>query len=206
MPMSGTPMQAPGPHGGISQAAAIAKAGIDSTRLGTGEARKIAEALLAKTRADPRKTDWGPPRGNRPGGGGVEVPRDSDGNITKWVEGMRTCRCGIDGGKHLFKECPVGGKPPSEQKANMVPHETAAPPPATTKSDDAVTPAAISEQLADLAPPSPPTRVRTTALPPASSAATGLSCSSWSSPPPALCCSGRSSCRPPPPCLASKGG
>ena len=77
------------------------------------------------------------------------MPRDSDGNITKWVEGMRTCRCGINGGKHLFKECPVGGKPPSEQKANMVPHETAAPPPATTKSDDAVTPAAISEQLAD---------------------------------------------------------
>ena len=81
-----------------AQAAAIEKAGIDATRLGTSEAQKVAEALLAKTRADPRKTDWRPPRGNRPGGGGVEVPRDSDGNITKWVEGMRTCRCGINGG------------------------------------------------------------------------------------------------------------
>ena len=57
-----------------AQAAAIAKAGIDSTRLGTGEARKIAEALLAKSNADPRKTDGQrPPRGNRPpGSGGVE--------------------------------------------------------------------------------------------------------------------------------------
>ena len=90
-----------------AQAAAIEKAGIDATRLGTSEAQKVAEALLAKTRADPRKTDWRPHRGNRPGGGGVEVPRDSDGNITKWVEGMRTCRCGINGGKHLFKECPA---------------------------------------------------------------------------------------------------
>ena len=119
-----------------AQAAAIAKAGIDSTRLGTGEARKIAEALLAKSNADPRKTDGQrPPRGNRPpGSGGVEVPRDSDGNITKWVEGMRTCRCGINGGKHLFKDCPVGGKPPSEQAARVAPQETEKPPPAAAKS------------------------------------------------------------------------
>jgi hypothetical protein len=77
----------------------------------------------------------------------VEVPRDSDGNITKWVEGMRTCRCGINGGKHLFKDCPVGGKPPSEQAARVAPHETEAPPPAATKSTikstDALTPDAI---------------------------------------------------------------
>ena len=67
----------------------------------------------------------------------------------KWVEGMRTCRCGINGGKHLFKDCPVGGKPPSEQAARVAPHETEAPPPAATKSTDALTPAAISKQLAD---------------------------------------------------------
>ena len=50
-----------------AQAAAIAKAGIDATRLGASEARKVAEALLAKSNADPRKTDGQrPPRGNRP--------------------------------------------------------------------------------------------------------------------------------------------
>ena len=93
-----------------AQAAAIAKAGIDSTRLGTGEARKIAEALLAKSNADPRKTDGQrPPRGNRPpGSGGVEVPRDSDGNITKWVEGMRTCRCDLRYSLYILLEYSLG--------------------------------------------------------------------------------------------------
>ena len=53
----------------------------------------------------------------------------------------------------LFKDCPVGGKPPSEQAARVAPHETEAPPPAATKSTikstDALTPDAISKQLAD---------------------------------------------------------
>ena len=26
---------------------------------------------------------------------------------TGWREGMKPCRCGIDGGRHLFKECPL---------------------------------------------------------------------------------------------------
>ena len=34
------------------------------------------------------------------------IPRDKDGKPSKWVEGMAFCRCGVNGGKHLFKDCP----------------------------------------------------------------------------------------------------
>ena len=36
----------------------------------------------------------------------VEVPRDAEGNLSKWVEGMALCKCGVGGGRHLFKDCP----------------------------------------------------------------------------------------------------
>jgi hypothetical protein len=93
-----------------------------------------ADEMLAEMRAlatklgtaDPnknRRDDGRPPprgRGPRRNGGGrgrgrggngndankIEVPRDADGNPNKWVEGMSLCNCGINGGKHLFSECP----------------------------------------------------------------------------------------------------
>ena len=34
------------------------------------------------------------------------IQRDKDGKPTKWVDGMALCRCGVNGGKHLFKDCP----------------------------------------------------------------------------------------------------
>ena len=40
------------------------------------------------------------------GGKKVEVPRGADGKPSRWIEGMAKCRCGINGGKHLFKDCP----------------------------------------------------------------------------------------------------
>ena len=53
---------------------------------------------------DPHKPGVG---GGNPGGKQkVEVPRDAEGNPSKWVEGMALCKCGIGGGRHLFKECP----------------------------------------------------------------------------------------------------
>ena len=47
------------------------------------------------------------------GAGAVEVPRDADDRVIRWVEGMHTCNCKgqgspsgkNDGGKHLFRDC-----------------------------------------------------------------------------------------------------
>ena len=57
------------------------------------------EALVtALAPADPRYLGAGKDKPN--------VPRDKDGKPNRWVEGMALCRCGINGGKHLFKDCP----------------------------------------------------------------------------------------------------
>ena len=37
----------------------------------------------------------------------VTIPRDPDGRVTHWVEGMSLCNCN---GKHLFRDCPTEGK------------------------------------------------------------------------------------------------
>ena len=69
---------------------------------------------------------------NKGGGGGggkpkVKIPRDKAGHVTKLVEGMELCQCGIDGGKHLFRNCPRGAK----EKAKEEHAAAAAAPPAT---------------------------------------------------------------------------
>ena len=62
----------------------------------------LAALVSALAPADPRKTDAGK---NGPKTK-VVVPRDADGKPKQWVPGMATCRCGVGGGKHLFKDCP----------------------------------------------------------------------------------------------------
>jgi len=63
------------------------------------DASKVA-ALLSSV-ADPNKD------GTKAGGKErLDIPRDADGKPNKWIEGMALCRCGIKGGKHLFRECP----------------------------------------------------------------------------------------------------
>ena len=60
---------------------------------------QLAALISALAPLDPRKTDAG-------GKPKLDIPRDKDGKPTKWIEGMATCRCKINGGKHLFKDCP----------------------------------------------------------------------------------------------------
>jgi hypothetical protein len=80
---------------------ALAALGLDTASIGADKLTALAAALVSATApADPRKTDAGKDK-NR-----VAVPRDADGKPTKWVEGMARCRCGVGGGKHLFKDCP----------------------------------------------------------------------------------------------------
>ena len=58
---------------------------------------------LGAAPADPNKT-----HASRPGDGTkVEIPRGADNKPLRWVPGMTLCRCGVDGGKHLFKDCPA---------------------------------------------------------------------------------------------------
>ena len=74
-------------------------------------------AVAKKAIADPNfgrsKKPGGPNK--KPGGGKppLDIPRGADGKPLRWIEGMALCKCGIGGGKHLFKDCTVDGKPPS---------------------------------------------------------------------------------------------
>ena len=73
--------------------AALSAAGLDLTALAPEHMATLVSALAP---ADPRKTDAGK----------LDIPRDANGKPSKWIEGMATCRCGVNGGKHLFKDCP----------------------------------------------------------------------------------------------------
>ena len=75
--------------------ASLTKSGATAAQLAM-----IASALTPV--ADPNKPGPNKPK-DKPK---VEVPRDKDGNITKWIPGMNTCRCGVNGGRHLFRDCP----------------------------------------------------------------------------------------------------
>ena len=44
----------------------------------------------------------------------VTPPKDEDGKITHWIEGMGLCSCG---NKHLYRDCPTGGKKPTQTAA-----------------------------------------------------------------------------------------
>ena len=45
---------------------------------------------------------------------GVVPPKDENGKIIRWIEGMGSCTCG---GKHLYRDCPTGGKKPEQTAA-----------------------------------------------------------------------------------------
>ena len=82
-------------------------------------------AAVAAAVADPKKTDsYGkkkPKKEVTPKKKGTpDLPRDSEGRVSKWVEGMQPCKCGVDGGKHLYRECKHGGKPPPAGTAGVV--------------------------------------------------------------------------------------
>jgi hypothetical protein len=77
--------------------AALITAGISPTAFNPSQLSALVSALAP---ADPRKLSAGRDKDK------VKVPRDSDGKPNKWVEGMALCRCGVNGGKHLFKDCP----------------------------------------------------------------------------------------------------
>jgi len=84
--------------------AALASLGVD---VSTAKPEAMAALVSALAPRDPRKTDAGKDK--------VKVPRDADGKPLRWVEGMATCRCGVDGGKHLFKDCPEKAKGKGEK-------------------------------------------------------------------------------------------
>ena len=44
----------------------------------------------------------------------VVPPKDEDGKIIRWIEGMGFCTCG---GKHLYRDCTTGGKKPEQTAA-----------------------------------------------------------------------------------------
>jgi hypothetical protein len=73
---------------------ALAAAGI------TLQPAQMQALVTALAPADPRMIGAGKDRDKR------NIPRDKDGKPSKWVEGMAFCRCGVNGGKHLFKDCP----------------------------------------------------------------------------------------------------
>ena len=78
---------------------ALATLGIDTKCMKSNLAAMEALASFTGVK-DPNKTRAGTDL-SKP-----DIPRDSDGKPIRWIEGMATCRCGINGGKHLFKDCP----------------------------------------------------------------------------------------------------
>ena len=81
----------------------------------TALAAHLKAALAATLQAvpDPRKTR----AGHDPNKPKVEVPRGADNKPLRWVEGMALCRCGVNGGKHLFKDCPKKAEKDKKAKA-----------------------------------------------------------------------------------------
>ena len=83
--------------------------------------KAVLEALIANG-VDPIKNL----KSTEPGGAGaVEVPRDAENRVIRWVAGMNTCGCKgkgspsgtNDGGKHLFRDCTkkkTRDKPPTQ--------------------------------------------------------------------------------------------
>ena len=134
-------------------ATALAAAGLPASVAGAlkPEHLQALAAVLGKAVPDPRKT------GTTPGGTGqdkdkdkVEIPRGADGKPNKWVPGMTLCRCGIDGGKHLFKDCPEKSRKESERKAKKAAKDAkkAAAALAAQQGDSAAFPAELRSALA----------------------------------------------------------
>ena len=105
---------------------ALSAAGLDPSVF---KPEQLAALVSALAPADPRRT----------GAGKVEIPRDKEGKPTKWVEGMALCRCGVNGGKHLFKDCPKA-KEKREKEAKKKALAAAALAAEKTKADSATGP------------------------------------------------------------------
>jgi hypothetical protein len=80
--------------------AAIGKPGVVGSSLDAKSLTSLVSTLQAV--ADPNKTKAGDKDRKPP----LNIPRDSDNKPIAWVEGMALCRCGVGGGKHLYKDCP----------------------------------------------------------------------------------------------------
>ena len=76
--------------------------------------KSLSTALAAtlKAVADPRKLGAGTDDTEKP-----TIPRGADGKPNKWVQGMSLCNCGVNGGKHLFKDCPKKKEAEKAKKA-----------------------------------------------------------------------------------------
>ena len=113
--------------------AALGKSGTDAKSLAS-----LVSTLQAI--ADPTKTNAGDKDKKPP----LDIPRGPDGKPTTWIEGMALCRCGIGGGKHLFKDCPKAKEKASKKAKKAL----AAVPPSGLTSSDAL--AAITALLSQI--------------------------------------------------------
>ena len=113
--------------------AALGKSGADAKSLAS-----LVSTLQAV--ADPTKTNAGDKDKKPP----LDIPRGPDGKPTTWIEGMALCRCGIGGGKHLFKDCPKAKEKASKKAKKAL----AAVPPSGLTSSDAL--AAITALLSQI--------------------------------------------------------
>ena len=117
--------------------AALGKSGTDAKSL-----TSLVSTLQAV--ADPTKTNAGDKDKKPP----LDIPRGPDGKPMTWIEGMALCRCGIGGGKHLFKDCPKAKEKASKKAKKALAVAAGAAPPAGLTSSDAL--AAITALLSQI--------------------------------------------------------
>ena len=121
--------------------AALGKSGVGSLN------DKSLSALISTLQAvpDPNKTKAGDKDKKPP----LDIPRDSDNKPIAWIEGMALCRCGVGGGKHLYKDCPKAKEKASKKaKKALAATVTDGVPPAGLTSSDAL--AAITALLSQI--------------------------------------------------------
>ena len=111
--------------------------------IGTSDGRLSALMSTLQAVADPAKTKAGEDKDKKPP---VNVPRGADGKPTAWVEGMALCRCGVGGGKHLFKDCPKS-KEKAAKKARKEALAAAPPIPGLLPSDAMAAISALLSQI-----------------------------------------------------------
>ena len=113
-----------------------------------------AQVAALQAPADPNKNQRDGGRSRSRGGSAANGNKGASGSNTdaqgrpkEWREGMKLCRCKINGDKHPFHLCPVGGKTPQQRAAEATSAAAAAgAPPA-----DAPTPAKLVLDEADKA-------------------------------------------------------
>ena len=111
--------------------------------ISTSDGRLSALMSTLQAVADPAKTKAGEDKDKKPP---VNVPRGADGKPTAWVEGMALCRCGVGGGKHLFKDCPKS-KEKAAKKARKEALAAAPPIPGLLPSDAMAAISALLSQI-----------------------------------------------------------